>query len=187
MRASTDVGSVASPRTGNRKMTLPTDPQGRENLAKELAYNLSWSIWKNDHMAETHEILRKVREGEASPGTSASNKNPRRKSDMPPKPVTEESVWKNFFTEKRTDTIAVGISRDGKEIVIAGNLKKRTAEVLTLGMSKAAKKVVQRVQAKASGMGSMETTQTPSYTSSSFGFHDSRHEEIIRGVIEAYP
>jgi len=82
----------------------------------------------------------------------------------------EEVLQENIHQEKGIDTVAVGISSDGREIVIAANVKRRRGEVFEKGM-----RYVTR-QSERAGIS----------VSSDYGLHDGLYEDLIRRGCEAY-
>jgi hypothetical protein len=123
-------------------------PEAQKELAKELAYHLSWEFWMTDHAKAAQVALKKIYEE-------------REIHDQPTLVLAHElwaglrSYWKKYFKERRMDTVAVGISKDGKRIVIAANIKKRTEQ----GIRKPLK---------------------GEFVNNEFGLHDGRHDAAVR-------
>lgn len=134
---------------------MKLDGQAKKTLAEELAYHLSWEFWMADHALITQAVLEKI--------------YPNGIPDEPPKETGQKiktalrTWWEKYWKEKRTDTVAVGISRDGKEIVIAANLKKRSEKAIRKG------------------------PKGTTYLASEFSLHDGRHEEAIQRACETFP
>ncbi|PHH89606.1 hypothetical protein CDD83_5671 [Cordyceps sp. RAO-2017] len=128
---------------------MALDQQARSKLAEELAYHLSWEFWMTDHAPVSQDVLDSLVSPDADPNDEETKK-------------TLKDWWQRYWEEKRTDTVAVGFSHDGKDIVVAANLKKRTKR----GIRNAGKKC--------------------KYNKSEFSLHDGRHDESIKRACAAF-
>ncbi|KAI1087088.1 hypothetical protein F5B19DRAFT_91515 [Rostrohypoxylon terebratum] len=129
--------------------------EARKSLAKELAYHLSWEFWMTDHAIAAQSALTKIYPKGVIPDEPTAATGSKIWTEL-------RSWWKKYFKERSMDTVAVGISQNGKHIVVAANIKKRTEQ----GIRKPAKGV---------------------FNKDEFGLHDRRHDEAIRRAFPTFP
>jgi hypothetical protein len=132
----------------------------KKSLVQRLALHLSIEIWWTDH----RDIMAAWLDKHIPP-----NANP---NDPDPPVFTCEEARRNFtkelvrlMKEVPTDTVAVGMTRDGRRLVLAANIKKRTAEAIW-------------------GKGKREGAKPDP---DKFGFFDRRHDAIIDRVCKVFP
>ncbi|RYP39997.1 hypothetical protein DL767_001931 [Monosporascus sp. MG133] len=171
-------------------MVAPGNIETTKKHARFLASLLSGRVWNNDHFERLAQALRDNEQNCAGWLAEYNTKeallraerkrltgrhNNAEKSELGDLdlPELQERVNERYrgiaakicetaATEKQADTIAVGISPDGKDIYIAGNVKKCETWVL------------QR-QKRPNGTAQFSTE---------FGLHDGRHKAAIMGVFK---
>lgn len=133
---------------------MDIDHEARKVLAKELAYHLSWEFWMTDHATAAQSALETIYPNNIVPDQPTAAIGSRIETGL-------RSWWKKYFKERRMDTVAVGISQDGRHIVIAANIKKRTEQ----GIRKPLK---------------------GTFDNDEFGLHDGRHEAAIQRSVATF-
>ncbi|PGH20423.1 hypothetical protein AJ80_03568 [Polytolypa hystricis UAMH7299] len=121
-----DAGSSVS----RPEPTIRTDPQGRQEFAKEMAYHLSWEIWMNDHKQVAHDFLRDFQRELLLPPQKRGSKlciiaRKTARTLARKTPIRRNLTGKMSSRRKAPILLLSGLSAMERKIAIAVDVKKR--------------------------------------------------------------